>query len=208
MPGFTVLRFDFSDCIGESDGQCEDITLTNQIDDLHNAIDFLQRQDGCDGRIGLAGHSLGGMTAIMVAAERDVEALVPMSAPAYEDLGHLVDGETGMADWQAQGYHVFDSYRRGDVRVGWRFVEDLRQYDARETIQEIGIPVRIIHGDQDETVPFSHAEDLFRNAAPPKELQMLSGSGHLYQEDDAQRELVLLVRDWMQDQLTDHSGGR
>lgn len=199
--GFTVLRFDFSDCIGESDGRCEDITLTNQVDDLDHAITYLRDQDGCDGTIGLAGHSLGGMTAIIVAQDAEITALAPIAAPAYEDLSHLVDGDAGMQEWEQQGHHVFDSYRRGDVRVGWRFVEDMREYDAREAIAAADCPVRIIHGTDDDMVPFSHAEELFSSAHHPKQLQVLSGAGHLFREDDAQTEVVELVRDWMQRHL-------
>ncbi|MDY6778429.1 MAG: dienelactone hydrolase family protein, partial [Candidatus Nanohaloarchaea archaeon] len=67
--GLVALRFDFSDCVGESDGTCEDMKLTNQITDLIDAINYLESRGEVDPDcIGVAGHSLGGMTVLMAAA--------------------------------------------------------------------------------------------------------------------------------------------
>lgn len=200
--GFTVLRFDFSDCVGESDGKCEDIQLSSQIDDLEHALDFLREQDGVDpDRMGLAGHSLGGMTSIMVAARYDIQALAPAGSPAYAELAPLVGGADELQRWEDQGFYQFDSVKKGSVRVNWSFVEDLRQYDARDAIEKVNAPIRVIHGDRDETVPLSHGEALFRHSNQPKQLHVLAGSDHLYTSDGAQRELVLLTADWMERQL-------
>ncbi|MDY6788486.1 MAG: alpha/beta hydrolase [Candidatus Nanohaloarchaea archaeon] len=202
--GVHVLRFDFSDCVGESEGSCEDITVTSQVDDLNSAVSFIKNKDFVNGSIGLAGHSLGGMTSIIVASEReDIDAIVPAAAPAYMDLKHLVGGEEEIDRWREQGYYTFDSFKKGEVDVGWGFVEDMRRYDACEYIRGFEGPVRIIHGDKDNIVPLQHGEKLFKNSTHPKQLHIISGADHLYGDEDTQKEMVMLAAGWLEDHL-DH----
>jgi hypothetical protein len=65
--GYTVLRFDFRGC-GASDGEPQLICL-EEVEDLRNAITFLEAQDCVDNnKIGVIGGSLGGSVALYVAA--------------------------------------------------------------------------------------------------------------------------------------------
>jgi esterase/lipase len=200
--GIHALRFDFTDCVGESDGKCEEMKLSNQVQNLKDALAFMREKEYVDAdRIGLFGHSLGGMTSIIVAAEDGVQALAVAGAPAYQDLKHLIGGEDAVDAWKEQGYHMFDSFKQGEVRVNWSFVEDMSQYDACAYMAKVSIPVRIIHGDEDDIVPLPHGEKLFKHANPPKELHIIAGSDHLYTKDGAERELVQLAAGWMGQQL-------
>ncbi len=66
--GYVVLRFDFRGC-GSSEGARGHVIGNEQMDDVQNAITFLQEQDGVDAdRIGLIGASMGGTVVIHVAA--------------------------------------------------------------------------------------------------------------------------------------------
>ena len=66
--GYTVLRFDFRGC-GASDGERGRVICMEEVEDLRNAITFVQGLDGVDpSRIGLIGASLGGSVVLYVAA--------------------------------------------------------------------------------------------------------------------------------------------
>ena len=66
--GYVALRFDFRGC-GASDGEPGRVICMEEVEDLGNAITFLQAQDKVDGeRIGVIGGSLGGSVAIYAAA--------------------------------------------------------------------------------------------------------------------------------------------
>ena len=66
--GYVVLRFDFRGC-GDSDGQRGSVICMEEVEDLRNAIGFLERQQGVDqDRIGVIGASLGGAVVLCVAA--------------------------------------------------------------------------------------------------------------------------------------------
>ncbi|MCK4816360.1 alpha/beta fold hydrolase, partial [bacterium] len=69
--GYITLRFDFRGH-GESDGDFEDLTISNLISDTLAAIDFIANQKGVNpDRIGLVGQSLGGLIAAYVGCRDD-----------------------------------------------------------------------------------------------------------------------------------------
>ena len=52
------------------------------------------------------------------------------------------------------------------------------RYDSLNLIRQIHRPVLILHGDQDETVPFTQGQKLYQAANPPKQFQALPGARH------------------------------
>lgn len=196
--GIVALRFDFSDCVGESDGTCEDMKLSSQIADLKDALSFLEAQGEVDeDRIGVAGHSLGGLTAILVAVDDGrPDAVVPVAAPANHESENLFQGAE-IDRWREMGHIHFPTVKRGEVKIGWQFYEDLQQYDALDVIDSLQQPVRFVHGDKDEIVPLSNAEEMFERAAEPKDLHVVEGADHLFRRQEHQEEMVAAVADWM-----------
>jgi fermentation-respiration switch protein FrsA (DUF1100 family) len=51
-------------------------------------------------------------------------------------------------------------------------------FDTRSVLERIGIPVLIIHGSNDETVPCSMARSLFESCASVKQLRVIEGGQH------------------------------
>ncbi|MDY6769352.1 MAG: alpha/beta fold hydrolase [Candidatus Nanohaloarchaea archaeon] len=197
--GMVALRFDFSDCVGESDGSCEDMKLTNQLDDLENALSFLEAMGEVDeDRLGVAGHSLGGMTAILVAA-RDgrPDAVVPVAAPANHEGEKLFEGKE-LDRWKEMGHTHFPTVKRGEVKIGWAFYEDLQQYDAVDVVGDIDAPLRFVHGDADDIVPLANSEMLYEAASEPKDLHVVEGADHLFRRDEHEDAMVAAVADWME----------
>lgn len=80
--GIGVLRYDERG-IGESGGDFKTATISEFSDDVSSAITYLKtRKDIRKKKIGLIGHSLGGIVGPKVASERtDVSFLVLMAAP-------------------------------------------------------------------------------------------------------------------------------
>ncbi|WP_457654050.1 alpha/beta hydrolase family protein [Rhodocaloribacter sp.] len=80
--GIAVLRFDDRG-VGASEGDFASATSADFATDVAAAVDFLEARSGIDaGKVGLIGHSEGGLIAPMVAAERpDVAFIVLMAGP-------------------------------------------------------------------------------------------------------------------------------
>src|SRR3990167_5079152 len=65
--GFTVVRFDTTNTLGESDGSYEDATVTNYYNDLNDIINWASAQEWYTEPFYLVGHSLGGICVALYA---------------------------------------------------------------------------------------------------------------------------------------------
>lgn len=79
--GYTVVRFDTTNTIGESDGNFEDATVTNYYEDLEDVIKWSEAQSWYKEPFVLIGHSLGGISTALFAENypEKVKALAPIS---------------------------------------------------------------------------------------------------------------------------------
>ncbi|MBI4176119.1 MAG: acetylxylan esterase [Candidatus Aenigmarchaeota archaeon] len=202
--GFIALRFDFSDCIGESEGSCEDMMLSHQVNDLISAINFIEDLDFVDkNKIGVAGHSLGGLTAIVAAStDKRIKALVPIAAPARVEWQNLFDDAT-IQKLVKEGYLDFQTYKRGHIKLHHSFIEDLKEYDGSKIIRNVKAPVRILHGSKDNIVPPMNAQALFDNANRPKDLKVVEGADHLFLKKEHLDRMIKAALEWFKEHLAD-----
>ena len=63
--GFTVVRFDTTNTLGESGGKYEDATITNYYEDLEDVVIWAQEQEWYQEPFALSGHSLGGICTLL-----------------------------------------------------------------------------------------------------------------------------------------------
>jgi fermentation-respiration switch protein FrsA (DUF1100 family) len=67
------------------------------------------------------------------------------------------------------------------------------RYSPLRWIQRVSpIPVVVIHGTADRTVPLAHGEALYRKAKEPKAFWIVQGRGHgeSFQEEDVRKQLL------------------
>jgi dipeptidyl aminopeptidase/acylaminoacyl peptidase len=172
-----VLRFDFRGC-GESAGWLEETSLTGRIEDLEDALDFVQEQ-GYE-RVGVMGSSLGGTVAILTAAkDKRVEALVTWATP----------------------YHLDELFRGEKIEGSEKLRHDFGKYDLVKAVKKLYCPVLIVHGSRDEQVPLSQAEVLYENANEPKDFQIIKGGDHRLANLSHRRRAVELTLDWFKKYL-------
>ena len=82
-----ALRFDFTNEVGQSAGNIENLSFSQELKDLKSVIDYLTRQKIVDHkRIGLAGHSLGGQIILTYApSDGRVKALADLAGVTFRD---------------------------------------------------------------------------------------------------------------------------
>jgi hypothetical protein len=90
--GFAVLRYDKRG-VGESTGNFRTATLQDFVADAETVLSYLKQQDEIDpDRIGLLGHSEGGIVASMLAAEKpEIGFVVLMAAPGTTGIEVVMD---------------------------------------------------------------------------------------------------------------------
>ncbi|MDP7008513.1 MAG: hypothetical protein QGI78_02975 [Phycisphaerales bacterium] len=171
LQGVRAHRFNFSHS-GMLDGSgsferpdlFELATWNTQVEDLQAVVPFCS-----DPEIPtiLLGHSRGGV-AILLAASRGsvhVDHLIPLAAPAT--CNPL--SEEMQQTMLRQGYIESPSSRTDQMlRIGRCFLDeqtaDPAGHDLLSLVGTIDVPITVIHGDQDETVPVSSGETLAKVA--------------------------------------------
>ncbi len=130
-------------------------TEANNIADALAAYENLTASGVKPADIILYGESLGSGVAVQVAASRPVGGII-LDAPY-----------TSLADAGARIYPY--------LPVKLALTE---QYDSLSVIDKIGAPLLIVHGTEDDIIPFDLGQQLFEAAKEPKRFVGLKGAGH------------------------------
>lgn len=90
--GFAVLRVDDRG-MGQTTGDVFSATTLDFANDINTALNYLLSRNEIDkGRLGLIGHSEGGMIAPMLASKRkDISAIVLLAAPGRNNMDLLIE---------------------------------------------------------------------------------------------------------------------
>ena len=90
--GFAVLRYDKRG-VGKSTGDYSKATISDFVTDASNALEYLKSRKEIDSsKIGMLGHSEGGIIAPMVASKSsDVKFLVLLAAPGTKGIEIVLD---------------------------------------------------------------------------------------------------------------------
>lgn len=161
-------------------------TLSRELDDLRWMVDRMLAGDWSDGRVpesvGLLGHSRGGGTGVITAAEHQgVSALVTWAAVATFHRW----SEQQVADWMSQEVTWISNARTGQEMPLYRTLwEDLRDNRARLDVlaaaARVRVPWLVVHGSEDSTVPVAEARQL-HEAGSASSLRVVDGSGHTFE---------------------------
>lgn len=196
--GFAVLAMNFS--LNGVGGNMLDFdqldlfereTLSQDLDDIGRVIEAVKSKEIASDkaqldsdRMGIFGHSRGGHTAIAAAAEySEIMSLVTWSAVADYNARW---SDQMIEDWKSRGYTEIKNSRTNQImKIGKVVYEDaLANADrlmAIKRVEEIHIPALFIAGKEDEAVPFSDSEKLYR-ACPSdeKEVRLIEKAGHTF----------------------------
>lgn len=176
---YASLRFDFYGH-GESEGLFENITISEAVDDVLQAIKFV-KEKGYQ-KIVLLGGSFGGCASIIVASKtKDLSALIlrsPVSAYKNLETSRLTSAE--LKDWKEKGY-TYKSDAGENKRINYSYYEDLLRLDEYKLARKINIPTLIFHGDNDKVVPLEQSIKL-NKVIKNSELLISSGGGHKWAE--------------------------
>ncbi len=156
--GFVAVCFDF--CMsgsGKSSGSSLGMSVLTEKTDLLNVLDYVKGLDFVDPHhIMLAGCSQGGFVSALAAAEREdeVERLVLY----YPALCIPDDARRGqMINAKFDSDHVPEQFRALFVRLGSKYVLDVKDMDPFREICGYRKPVLIVHGTKDKLVDISYS---------------------------------------------------
>jgi alpha-beta hydrolase superfamily lysophospholipase len=178
--GIAVIRYDHQGC-GESEGDLSATTVSSRIKDLEAIVDLAVHHPLLGDHLGLLGSSMGGFISIFKgASDTRVQAVALWATPAR--LGRKTNGIEEEAPLQ-------DGFYR-----------DAKKYDAEKTIRRLHNCL-LLHGEADEIVPVSHAENLYRSAQSPKHLEIFPGGDHRFTNPEHRQRAIQMSIEWFQQYL-------
>ena len=173
--GFAVMRFDFTG-LGNSEGDFANTNFSSNIDDLVAAAAYLRQREQAPGV--LIGHSLGGAAVIAAAPQiPETRAVVTIAAP--DDPGHMRHLlRDKVPDIERQGWaHV--SIGGQEFTIKKQFLEDVSGHSLEDALQNLNLPLLLLHSPMDKLIGIEHAYHLFEVANQPKSLISLDNADHL-----------------------------
>ncbi|MHC4887227.1 MAG: alpha/beta hydrolase family protein [Planctomycetota bacterium] len=193
-----ALLMDFRGC-GESEGDFNEMSIRTMLEDVTVAVTTLCGDLRVDKeRIGIMGHSLGGLVAACAAGDdKCLKALALWGAVGdtrriQERFSDGADSRTSTG-WDAGGLEVSEAFRDSamDLDVQLRYVMSTA-------------PVLVAHGTEDESVPFDHAKLFVENAnrrARHFKLISVDGADHCFRRLPWREEIVQGTVDWFMEHL-------
>jgi len=188
--GFITMIFSFRGA-GEAEGNLDMLGWTR---DLKAAIDYLASLEEVDqSRLCLLGSSGGAAACVYVAAnDPRVSSLITFACPA--NFSFLADKNRVKS--------TIDHFRSIGVIKDAGFpssvdewIDDFNKVTPLNWIDRISPrPLLLIHGDKDDLVPVEQAHMLYKRAVEPKELVILTGTGHRLRLEE---KAVTTAMDWL-----------
>jgi dienelactone hydrolase len=200
--GILVFMFDFYDKPnGLSDISISDMTVSLQLRILRCAVDFVcDLKDVDKTRIGLTGHSLGGMTVMLYASsDSRIKALVVQSG--LSDFGQSRSTAFGLhADWEKAGVKLMER-SWGSFLLKYVFIEDGLKHDVYGALDKTQCPVLVFHGDEDEAIDVEQAYKQKEHLKYKDKLVIIKGADHCYKKNETLPVATQLLVDFMKEKL-------
>ena len=188
--GVASVRFDFN-AHGESEGEFQNMTVLNEIEDALCVFRYVQGLSRA-GRIGLVGHSQGGVVASMVAGRlgRQVSSVV-LLAPAAVLRDDAIRGNTMGAVYDPLNPPEYVNV--GNHRLGREFIRTAFSLPIYETASRYHGRASVIHGTGDRIAPYTYGiryHEIWKHSR----LYLLDGFDHGFSQG-LERAIGLAARD-------------
>lgn len=210
--GFHTLRFDYSDHVGESDGEILSTTLTKMKEDIQSALDYLHRRFQ-PAAVGAVGSSLASR-ALLRAAREDDRIRLLLNLVSVVDLrktlcsiyqeDHFAHTHQGLANgvMDVLGFQVdADHFLQSAIQD--------RYENLMTTIEDVGhikVPMVFFAAEKDVWVELGDVRQVFDAASSrDKNLCVLKGAMHrLYENPQIVKEALKTMVEYSARYLPDH----
>ena len=200
--GFTVVRFDTRNALGESEGNYNDANITNYYEDLEDVVNWAKKQEWYQEPFYLAGHSLGGICSILYTEKhpQEIKGLAPISTVISGELILSHEPKEMVAEWEKTGWKKSPSNSKPGVmkELKWhQYVEDVKKYDVLPEVDKLTMPILLITGEKDNGTPPEDHKVLYGKLPGKKEFHIIKNAPHTFKEPDQLKEIKKIFLKWI-----------
>ncbi|MBM3921224.1 MAG: alpha/beta fold hydrolase [Sphingomonadales bacterium] len=143
-------------------------TVTRELSEIHSVINWVHSQAETFGfdpdKIILGGHSRGGANAIVAASTSKFISKVFAWAPVAHYASMFASAD--LKKWEKEGVLMIPNVRTAQqMPLNYAYWQDLivnaEKYNVMEAAGSLQIPLLLIHGQNDKSVPVVHSEKLY-----------------------------------------------
>jgi len=178
--GWAVIRFDYTQGLGESSGHSAAVTITQRVNDLQRVIGYAKRRSYInDKKVVVFGHCYGAMSALaMEGFNHELNAVILVSTPARIESSCLTRKEDReMSRVRLKRYfHV--PHEGKELRINYEFYEDGKKIDMDRAARNLTTPALFMHGENDKSIPPADTQRMFDRAIGPKEMIVITKMEH------------------------------
>ncbi|MBF0699656.1 alpha/beta hydrolase family protein [Streptococcus danieliae] len=180
--GYAVYLFDFvhGGPKSQSTSNAKELTITSQVEDLESVLKVSQEWSEIEAnQTSLLGISQGGLVASLVASQEPAKVknlLLMYPAFVISELPHQIYDSLDQIPEQSK---IFDHF---DLEISSNYLLDVWPIHIYSELAKYPGPVLILHGNQDEIVPFSYSEKA-RPYLQNGQVQIIDGAGHDFSGD-------------------------
>jgi len=200
--GFTAVKFDTTNSIGESDGKMEDGTIAGYYEDLEDITEWSKTQKWYQEPFSLVGHSWGGYCIANYATnnQNKIKNLILFSSVVSGKLYQENDDiRPVLKEWKEKGIRIWESSSSPGVikRLKYTFIEDGLNYDLLKIVDKIKCPVLMIAGNKDRTVHMEYQKMLFDKINSQKQFYIIKDGDHNLKGKENSQELFDVINNWI-----------
>lgn len=197
--GIASLRFDFRGS-GDSEGDFIDMTISGEVSDAVEALDYLVQASGIDSSsLGIFGRSLGGIIAILAAEQTLAFKGIAIWASAF----HAQEWHKMWEDKQKELEHLKEkpkAFRYNGTLINEVFLEEFFTLNLEDHLKRIDhLPLLHMHGEMDEVVHISHVdcfEKIRQSAKAETKVIRLPNSDHDFTHPEEQLFAINETAQW------------
>lgn len=178
--GVAVVRFDFTNSFGKSDGRIENVTISQRARDLELLVQYVKRRSYVnESKVSIIGFSFGAMATLVLEGFHGLtKATVLVNTPSQvDDTAWTSFPEREMLRVKLKRYfHIMKEGR--EVRINYTFYEDGYRLDMFRCARNLRTPTLFIAGADEAIISPTHSERLFERTNCKKEMDIVPGLGH------------------------------
>lgn len=204
LNNFTVINFDATNSVGESEGKYEDATLGKHYEDLVDVIAWSKTQDFYQEPFMLSGHSMGGQVILEYAENypgevKGIFSFAPvisgkLSFSAYRDSDPVV-----FENWEKTGWQERRSNSKPNLikRLPWSHMKERLNHDLLKDSDKLNMPVAILVGSNDIPCPVKNQKIFFDKLSCEKDLYIVENAPHTFRTEQDLNELKKYLDLWL-----------